>query len=270
MFKENLMNLKKIAEGNTAEVFSLEPGKVIKLYHAGYPADEAIREAEKCEVAFKQGLPTPRVVEVTALDGRQGIVFDECSGPTMEVRLRDHPTDIDLMAKTFAQLHDQIHECSGIGLPTTHERSGMKISKAQVLGEDTRNALQANLDHQPREMHLCHGDFHPGNVLLTENGPVLVDWVDATMGSPVADVARTILLIRHSVLPADPTEAAVFTRMKDAFLDAYLKHYTALRGLSEPSIERWLPLIAGARLSENATGPDQTRALLNIVHKSVD
>ncbi|EAR10640.1 aminoglycoside phosphotransferase family protein [Reinekea blandensis] len=264
------MKLKKIAEGNTAEVFSLEPGKVIKLYHVGYPADEAIKEAEKCEVAFKQGLPTPRVIDLTTMDGRQGIVFDECSGPTMEARLRDHPTDIDLMAKTFAQLHHQIHDCSGMGLPTTQERTGMKISHAQILDEKTRSALQAELSQQPGETHFCHGDFHPGNVLLTEKGPVLIDWVDATMGSPVADVARTLMLIRYSEIPAEPTEALAFNRMKDAFLDAYLAHYTSLRAFPEQAMDRWLPLISAARLSENATGPDQTKAILSLVETSID
>lgn len=44
-------------------------------------------------------------------------------------------------------------------------------------------------------------DFHPDNVLLAARGPVIIDWPDATRGQPLADVARTSLLLRLGGLP---------------------------------------------------------------------
>ena len=43
---------------------------------------------------------------------------------------------------------------------------------------------------------LCHGDFHPGNVLLTEKGAVVIDWMTASICNPWADMARTDLFAK--------------------------------------------------------------------------
>jgi hypothetical protein len=80
---------------------------------------------------------------------------------------------------------------------------------------------------------------------------MVIDWVDATMGPPAADLARSIVLMRYSGLPPEPTEAEAFCKMKTAFLNVYQQQYVALGSLPETSIERWMPIVAGARLSEN-------------------
>jgi aminoglycoside phosphotransferase (APT) family kinase protein len=245
------MRLKKIAEGRTAEVFSLADGKVVKLYRSGYPTDEAEREAAKCVLARRQDLPTPQVVEVVWMEGRQGIVFDECTGPTMGARLRQHPNDSEPMARLMAEIHVRIHGCSGKGLPLTHERTGRKLERAEALGEVAKLNLQGRLAGIPGAESMCHGDFHPDNVLMSDDGPVIIDWVDATVGPPAADLARSIVLMRYSEPPPEPAEAEIFCEMRTAFLSVYLEQYFALRPLPEASVERWMPIVAGARLSEN-------------------
>ncbi len=52
----------------------------------------------------------------------------------------------------------------------------------------------SHLPVSPRTV-LCHGDLHPSNVILTDDGPMIVDWFDACRGEPVAEVARTSLLL---------------------------------------------------------------------------
>ena len=42
---------------------------------------------------------------------------------------------------------------------------------------------------------LCHGDLHPSNVILTVDGPMVVDWFDTGRGDPIADIARSTLLM---------------------------------------------------------------------------
>ena len=42
-----------------------------------------------------------------------------------------------------------------------------------VLPAGLRQALIAVLDELPEGSQLCHGDFHPGNILMTARGPVL-------------------------------------------------------------------------------------------------
>ena len=49
---------------------------------------------------------------------------------------------------------------------------------------------------------MCHGDFHPHNILCTAHGPIIIDWQTASRGRPAGDAACTLLLIEHAYLPA--------------------------------------------------------------------
>src|SRR4030095_15455198 len=56
------------------------------------------------------------------------------------------------------------------------------------------------LDGLPAGDRLCHGDFHPGNLLVCADRVSVIDWPNATRGVPEADYARTMLLLEQ----ADP------------------------------------------------------------------
>jgi len=245
------MGLKRIAEGATAEVFALADGKVVKLYRAGYPPDEAEREAQKALLAHQQGLPTPQVVEVVETEGRQGIVFEECRGPTMAGRLYRQPDDAEPMGRILADLHAEVHACSGVGLPTTAQRIRCKIERAEPLSDERKAQLQSRLCTMATGEGMCHGDFHPGNVLLTRGGPMIIDWVDATRGPAVADVVRTDLLVRLGEDPSIPEESGTHRELRTRFLQAYHTQYRARRCVPDRDPQLWEPIIAGARLSEH-------------------
>lgn len=258
------MNLKKIAEGRTAEVFSFADGKILKLYRLGFSSDESQQEVEKCNLALKQGLPTPRIYEVIQLNGQHGIVFEKCHGSTMGERLRNHPNDVAPMAKLLAEFHIRIHECSGEGLPSIHDNTRMKIDRSQLLDDAIKEKLKAQLSTMPSGKSICHGDFHPDNVFLTEDGPVVIDWIDATMGPSVADMVRTILLISYCDLPSEPKQGDVFAKIKTEFVKTYQAKYLELKPLPNQIINLWTPILAGSRLSENAISGAPRRNLVAI------
>ena len=44
---------------------------------------------------------------------------------------------------------------------------------------------------------VCHGDFHPSNVIVDKDGRLhVIDWSHATQGNGSADAARTFLLFK--------------------------------------------------------------------------
>lgn len=48
----------------------------------------------------------------------------------------------------------------------------------------------ADLDRSlPRVTGVVHGDFHPGNILASQGGPVFIDWADAAYGAQIWDQA---------------------------------------------------------------------------------
>jgi Phosphotransferase enzyme family len=45
---------------------------------------------------------------------------------------------------------------------------------------------------------LVHLDLHPGNVVLTASGPMVIDWPNAARGDGLADVAYTWVILTTS------------------------------------------------------------------------
>ena len=94
--------------------------------------------------------------------------------------------------------------------------------------------------------------MHPGNVLMTSSGPVVIDWMTSSCGNPAGDVARTLFLLRHSGIPGyvPRIQRNLITLARRRFGSVYLRRYRALRPIDEMDIDAWrLPVLA-ARISE--------------------
>jgi aminoglycoside phosphotransferase (APT) family kinase protein len=97
---------------------------------------------------------------------------------------------------------------------------------------------------------LCHGDFHPGNVLVTPRGLVVIDWSSASHGDPIGDVACTSRLMRAASLPPwSPGYMHLLLgclrhAMHRSYLKRYFRHHAGTRG----QVEAWqAPLAVAAR-----------------------
>jgi Ser/Thr protein kinase RdoA (MazF antagonist) len=116
------------------------------------------------------------------------------------------------------------------------QRLAGRIARAERLTTELRGDLLARLERMPDGDRLCHGDFHPFNILGLDANARVIDWLDATRGVPAADLCRTYVLISTY----DPGIAA-----------AYVDMYVAEAGIARADVEAWLPFVAAARLVEN-------------------
>jgi hypothetical protein len=98
-------------------------------------------------------------------------------------------------------------------------------------------------------------------VIAARNGPVIIDWFDASAGHPAADVVRTSLLLRHGPAKSYPPEVA--ERIPVAHRE-YLAQMVRNAGMDVESLLRWEPVILAARLAEPV--PDR---LLSVTHRDL-
>ena len=126
-------------------------------------------------------------------------------------------------------------------------RLAARIARAKLLDEPRKQLLLGRLSDMPEGDRLCHGDFHPVNVLGDASQPLVIDWPDASCGDPAADVCRSYLLLRlYAQDIAEP------------YLDAYCR----VSNVQQGKILDWLPYVAVARLAEDA--PDDLGRLLEL------
>ena len=259
----------RLTEGRTAEIFAWEEGTVLKLYRVGYPAREAEREAAQARIAHAAGLRTPAVVELVTVEGRYGIIYERVVGPTMMQEIMVNPGQLIPMAALLAELQATMHTQHVSGLPRQRQRLQQQIGRAEGLTPELKREVLTFLDGLPDDHVLCHGDFHPENILMTAEGPVIIDWVDTSQGYPLADVARTSLLLRLGTLPAHLSEAErqEITKGRQLLHETYLERYLQLREVSLEALKQWEIPVAAARLSEGITRENE--ALLAIVRSGL-
>jgi Ser/Thr protein kinase RdoA (MazF antagonist) len=121
---------------------------------------------------------------------------------------------------------------------------------ASDLPTRTRDAALRRVEQLPGGASLCHGDLHPGNVILGNGRTVVIDWGNACRGNPVADVARSMYLMRDTPM-REPGFLTPFVKaLRGWFVTAYLAGYREIRPLDAAELLAWRLPILVARLAE--------------------
>ena len=258
----------RIGIGRTAEVFAWGDGRVIKVLRPGFP--EAAGEREVAIAAFlnEAGLAAPRFFGTERVDGRLGLVYERLEGPSMLDRLTARPWLVDRIAARFAVLQAEIHGTQGAGLPNLVVAIRGEIDMATPeLGPTRRHAALARLDRLTPGSVVCHGDMHPGNVILADRGPVVIDWPTARSGPAEADLARTLYLLTNAAVPVElpRLQRALIDAVRRRFAGTYLRLYRRARRVDDEQLALWrLPVLA-ARLAEDIDAErDDLLALFDI------
>ena len=257
-----------LGAGRTAEVFAWGDGEVLKLLRTGFP--ERLGEREAAVAVMVAGMPVaaPRFGGTTRVDGRLGLVYELLRGPSMLDGVAARPWEIDRGARRFAELHAAMHRADGTGLPDQREDLRHMIDRARdSLPAGARDAALARLDALPAAWAVCHGDMHPGNVIVTPRAEVVIDWETATCGNPAGDVARTLFLLRHGSAPdhLPRLRLGLIEIAKRHFASTYLRRYRRLRRVDDRELAAWrLPVLA-ARLGEGIA--DEREALIALIKR---
>lgn len=227
-----------IGGGREAEVFAWDDGRVLRLARDPRRHGMIEREAAALAAAHEAGANVPGVHERVTVDGRPGVVLDRVDGVDLLSWLGSRPWTFRYVARTLGTEHAALHQVEApAALPALHDDLRHRLGSALVPVDVRRRALE-RLERLPDGDRLLHGDFHPGNLLRTAEGCVVIDWTNGTRGDPAADVARSILLAGDGI----PRRILVL---------GYLRAYSRELPLDRERVDHWLPVWAAARLAED-------------------
>jgi hypothetical protein len=235
-----------LGSGKEAEVFEYG-AVVVKLYKPGAPKSSAFREAAILAVVEAFGLPVPGVKGVNQIAGRWGVTMGRAQGPSFAAALQGRPDFVPAYLNQMALLQSRVHSHPGTQLVSLKARLAARIQQATILGGTRQDSLLTRLAALPEGDRLCHGDFHPFNVLGQFGHETIVDWLDASCGDPAADVCRSYVLLKQAA-----------PKMAVAYVDAYAR----VSGGNRQTILSWLPFVAAARLAEAV--PNETDELVGM------
>jgi len=246
--------------GRTSDVYAYGHDAVVKVPHAEVPSGWPAFEAALTAAVHREGVPAPRVLDLIEVDGRTSVVFERVHGPSMWQQMVDVPADAPGLATELASIQRSLLR-AGIpdGVPEFVDRLERKIQGAAELAATERDEAVELLRQLPRGAALLHGDLHPGNVLIGASGPVVIDWFDAAIGHPVADIVRSSILI-PAAHPAQPRHLPGATSsLLRAVHDAYITAFEDELRIHE-DVATWQAVVAAGRLAEGAE-PDESGLL---------
>lgn len=261
----------KLAEGACAEIhaWGTDGTQIVKLAKPNTNRFALERELQLCSIAGHLGLPVPRTHALVEVDGRNGIVFERVDGETILaafIRTAGTRTDEDdsLHARETARILHRIHAHAADGLPDQQQSIARDISRGVHLDEAEKAAVIALMAALPSRQQLCHGDPNPGNFVLAETGTVALDWNNATLGEPAADLAEYVLMLRYAVLPSSLPKAVIdrFDAARQSSIRLFLSEYEMLSGLKSAEIAPWIVAIAARKLAVDGIGEAEKAYLL--------
>jgi aminoglycoside phosphotransferase (APT) family kinase protein len=213
-----------IGSGRSADVYALGQDRVLRRFRTPYNVQA---EADIMIHLAKAGFPVPAVYDADGPD----LVMERLDGRDMLADLGSRPWLARRHGRTLAMLHNRLHEVQA--------PAGLRSAFGPGDG-------------------VLHLDLHPGNVMLTARGPVVIDWTNASAGTPGADVAMAYLIMASSDTDLIPWWLRPAVRTVRAALLGQFR--AAVRDDPAPHIAR----VARERVADRNVRPAEAERLLRI------
>ena len=212
--------------------------KIIKLFVSGHPKSNVLNEAlNQARVEEFSNLNVPKLLEVTKVDDRWALVSEFVEGKTISTLMKEYPDKVDHYLDLFVKVQLVVLENEVPMLNRIKEKFREKLEYCDNIDEATKYELLQRLEGMKNHKKLCHGDFHPSNVIVQENGCVyVIDWSHVTQGNASADAARTYLLFSMDG--------------KEELAEKYLELFSSMSGIEKKSVQRWIPIVAATQMTK--------------------
>ncbi len=239
------MKLDRVIAVRNDKTIYRDGDRCIKVFNSEYSKADVLNEALTQARIEETGLNTPKLLGVTMIDGKWAIVSEFIKGKTLAQLMEEDVDKKEEYINLLVDLQMTVHRESAPLLGKLKDKMSRKIAQTE-LDATTRYDLHTRLESMPKHNKVCHGDFNPSNIIITEDGtPYILDWSHATVGNASADVARTYHLF---LLSGDISGA-------ELYLDTFCKK----SGTEKQYVQKWMPIVAA---SQSVKGNEKEREFL--------
>ena len=239
------MSLDRIIAVRNNKTVYRDGDKALKVFDQTYLKSDVLNEALNQARVEETGLRIPKILGVTMTDGKWTIISEYIKGKTLSDLMVENLEKKEEYFNLFVDLQLEMHSKTCPGLNKLKDKMNRKISQTD-LSATARYDLHTRLESMPKHNKVCHGDFNPSNIIISEDGtPYILDWSHATQGNASADAARTYLLF-----------------WLDGNIEGakrYLELFCEKSNTAKQYVQKWMPIVAA---SQTLKGNEREREFL--------
>lgn len=209
---------------------------IVKVFTKEHGKANVFNEA-LCHARVEEtGLRVPELLGVEKLDDQWALKIKYVEGRTLQELMDENPDNLEEYMEQFVALQLEMHKCHAALLPFQKEKLARKLNSVKDLINATiRYEICTRLDSMPNHTKLCHGDFNPSNVIVSDDGTLsIVDWAHATQGNASGDAATTYLQ---------------FALKDQKLADLYLNLFCEKSDTPKQYVQKWIPVAAALQLT---------------------
>ncbi len=237
---------KLIGAGAISKIYE-EDGMAYKTFSDEYPLSWVEYEVNvQQEILKNTQLLVPKM---ELIKESKEIKMDYIDGYTIGDRMRKEKYKHALDDLIDIQL--SIHNYNNLKLSQAHDEFEKQIKESR-LDEDLKNIGFSLLSKIEKKHILCHFDIHFLNIMYDHNDYYIIDWINAKLGNPVLDIARTYIILKQYA-----------QRLANKYLKAIVKKGNYVMA----DVETAIPLMAILRLTEH-DATDFEAKLLEMIHNN--
>ena len=245
------MKLDRIIAIRNNKIVYRDGDKCIKVFCSRCSKDDILNEALNQARISETDLNIPKIHEVTTIDGKWAIVSDFIKGKTLLQMINEDNSKADEYLEMLINIQNNMNSKKSPLLTKLNDKAKRLITLAN-LDNDLKERLIDKLNNIPEGDAICHGDFGPSNIILSEsNIPYIIDWSHATQGNPLLDCAKTYLMLNLSV--------------SKEIGEKYLSLYCEKHQIKKENVLEYLPIVSAIQLVRRKES--EKDILLNLIKK---
>lgn len=230
------MNLENLVAQGKNQVYR-DGDDAVKVFSKETHKTDVLNEALNTTRVEETGFLIPCISEVSKVNEQWAITMNYIEGKPLSALMKEDPGNAQKYIEQMVDLQLEMHDKRAPLLNKLKDKLVRQIQSLKDLDNVKKYDLLTRLDGMPKHTKVCHGDFVPQNILVTDNGDMyVVDWAHATQGNASADAARTYLLLSLE----NPYLA-------DLYMDAFCERSETKKRY----VQQWLPIVAAAQLTKN-------------------
>lgn len=226
------MNLDRVIAVRNSKTVFRDGDRCIKVFNCDYSKADVLNEALNQARIEQTGINVPEILEVTTFDGKWSIVSKFIKGKTLSQLMEEDASKADEYLEMLVDLQFSVHEKTMPLLNSLKDRLRRRIVRSELTATK-RYQLCSRLESMPKHNKICHGDFIPSNILVSEKGtPYILDWSHVSAGNASADAASTYL--------------SFCLNSQENLAEKYLDLFCQKSGTEKVYVKKWIPIVAAS------------------------